>query len=42
VIRVAAPLPGQALVLFDPEIDLITDVLLEEGRPRSGTRCLTT
>src|SRR4051794_24065733 len=26
----AAPLPGQALVLFDPEVDLITDVLLEE------------
>jgi Transposase DDE domain len=26
----AAPLPGQALVLFDPEADLITDVLLEE------------
>jgi hypothetical protein len=28
--QAAAPLPGQALVLFDPEIDLITDVLLEE------------
>jgi hypothetical protein len=26
----AAPLPGQALVLFDPEADLVTDVLLEE------------
>jgi hypothetical protein len=26
----AAPLPGQALVFFDPEVDLITDVLLEE------------
>jgi Transposase DDE domain len=28
--QAAAPLPGQALVLFDPEADLITDVLLEE------------
>jgi hypothetical protein len=28
--RAAAPLPGQALVLFDPEADLVTDVLLEE------------
>jgi hypothetical protein len=26
----AAPLPGQALVLFDPEADVVTDVLLEE------------
>ena len=26
----AAPLPGQALVLFDPEADLVTDVLLQE------------
>jgi hypothetical protein len=26
----AAPLPGQALVLFDPEAGLVTDVLLEE------------
>jgi hypothetical protein len=26
----AAPLPGQALVLFDPEADLVTDVLLAE------------
>jgi Transposase DDE domain len=26
----AAPLPGLALVLFDPEADLVTDVLLEE------------
>jgi Transposase DDE domain len=28
--QAAAPLPGQALVLFDPEADLVTDVLLEE------------
>lgn len=28
--QAAGPLPGQALVLFDPEADLITDVLLEE------------
>src|SRR5215217_6179803 len=28
--RAAAPLPGQALVLFDPEADLVTDVLLQE------------
>jgi len=26
----AAPLPGQALVLYEPEADLVTDVLLEE------------
>jgi hypothetical protein len=26
----AGPLPGQALVLFDPQADLITDVFLEE------------
>jgi len=26
----AGPLPGQALVLFDPEVDLVTDVILEE------------
>src|SRR5262245_54724727 len=26
----AAPLPGQALVLYDPEANLVTDVLLEE------------
>jgi hypothetical protein len=28
--QAAAPLPGQALVLFDPEADLVTDVLLQE------------
>jgi hypothetical protein len=28
--QAAAPLPGLALVLFDPEDDLVTDVLLEE------------
>jgi Transposase DDE domain len=28
--QAAAPLPGEALVLFDPEADLTTDVLLEE------------
>jgi hypothetical protein len=28
--QAAAPLPGQALVLFDPQADLVTDVLLEE------------
>src|SRR3954469_4975396 len=28
--QAAAPLPGQALVLFDPEASLVTDVLLEE------------
>src|SRR4051794_13601466 len=28
--QAAAPLPGLALVLFDPEADLVTDVLLEE------------
>src|SRR5439155_814144 len=28
--QAAAPLPGQALVLFDPEADLVTDVVLAE------------
>jgi Transposase DDE domain len=28
--QAAAPLPGQALVLFDPEAGLVTDVLLQE------------
>jgi len=39
----AAPLPGQALVLFDPEADLVTDVLLEEdghAQERSTLDCV--